>query len=58
MENTQRETMDEVNGILIIIGDLNGRIGKQEESNDIIGMHGESQRNNNGLRLIHFCILN
>lgn len=37
---TLNEAMDEVDGRLIIIGDLNGRVGKRdEEGNDVIGMN-------------------
>ena len=44
---------------LIIIGDLNARVGKRdEESSFVVGNQGEIVRNNNGRRLINFCILN
>ncbi|CAH0555067.1 unnamed protein product [Brassicogethes aeneus] len=55
------ETIEEVRGrlIIIIIGDLNGRVGKaDEESGETIGAHGETIRNNNGKRLIDFCLMN
>lgn len=53
------EIVEDVRGRLIVIGDINGRVGKKdEETGEVIGMHGEEERNNNGRRLINFCILN
>lgn len=37
---------------------MDGRVGKKDEENsDIIGIHGENERNNNVARVINFCIL-
>lgn len=53
------EIMDEIRGDVVILGDLNGRVGKQDQrSGDVIGNHGEMTRNNNGTRVIDFCIEN
>ena len=44
---------------LIIIGDLNARVGmRDEESSFVVGNQGEIVTNKNGRRLINFCILN
>ena len=46
-------------GEVFVIGDLNGRVGrKDQKSQEAIGMHGEDTKNNNGERLIQFCIEN
>lgn len=53
------EITEESKGRLIIIGDVNGRVGRRdEETGDVIGIHGEEIRNNNGWRLIDFCMMN
>ena len=53
------EVTEEAKGRLIILGDLNGRVGeKDEETGETIGHYGESVRNSNGKRLIDFCIMN
>ena len=50
---------EEAKGRLIILGDLNARVGtRDEETAETIGIHGEKVRNSNGRRLIDFCILN
>ncbi|KAK9685893.1 hypothetical protein QE152_g37605 [Popillia japonica] len=42
------QTTEEVNGRLIILGDLNVRVGrKDEETGETIGLHGERVRNTN-----------
>lgn len=42
---------------MILVGDLNGRVGRKgEETKNSIGMKGETTRNNNGRRLINVCI--
>lgn len=47
------------NGRVIIVGDLNGRVGRRdEESGETIGNQGETTRNNNGKRLIEYCMMN
>ena len=44
---------------LIIIGDLNSRLGKRDEkSSFVVGNQGEIVRNKNRRMLINFCILN
>ncbi|XP_072403197.1 uncharacterized protein [Diabrotica undecimpunctata] len=50
------EIIDSRESNIIIIGDLNGRVGvKDQESSDVLGQHGEQVRNNNGQRIIDFC---
>ncbi|XP_044766969.1 craniofacial development protein 2-like [Coccinella septempunctata] len=39
---------------VIILGDLNGRTGKEDNS-DVVGKYGESATNNNGMRLRYLC---
>lgn len=43
---------------VIIIGDLNGRVGTRKEKDEQIGPYGESTKNTNGQRIIDFCIMN
>ena len=54
-----QKTVDEVPGhdMLIIMGDLNAKVGlPQEEEEEIIGMHGlKCERNDNGERFVDFC---
>ncbi|XP_050499989.1 craniofacial development protein 2-like isoform X3 [Diabrotica virgifera virgifera] len=46
-------------GQIYVIGDFNGRVGiKDETVTDVIGRYGEEVRNDNGKRLIEFCVLN
>lgn len=53
------ETVENAKDRIVIIGDLNGRVGKKDEqSGDVIGTYGEKERNKNGERLINFCIAN
>lgn len=53
------EIVEDSKGKVIILGDLNGRVGnKDEKTGDILGIHGEKARNNNGFRIIDFCIQN
>ena len=53
------EVVEDIKGRIIILGDMNGRVGRRdEETGEVIGRHGEMPRNNNGVRLINFCILN
>lgn len=50
------EVVEDINGRIILIGDLNGRVAKRMQGDsDVIGPFGERVRNNNGNRLIHFC---
>ena len=45
--------------ILLVIGDLNAKVGEDNEGYDnIIGSHGVGERNDNGERLVDFCRLN
>lgn len=39
---------------LLILGDLNGRVGRKQ-NDPVIGKYGEDRRNNNGERLIALC---
>lgn len=44
-------------GKTIILGDLNGRVGTRvNDIEDVIGSNGKNVRNNNGRRIIDFCI--
>lgn len=53
------EITEKLNGRVILLGDFNGRVGKRNnDAIDVIGNHGENHRNNNGDRLIRFCIDN
>lgn len=50
---------ESVKNPIVIIGDLNGRVGKKDANTvDVIGTQGEDKRNDNGCRLIKFCIDN
>jgi hypothetical protein len=52
-------TVEKSNGIVFVIGDLNGRVGKKDNTTmEVIGKHGENIRNGNGRRLIEHCIEN
>src|SRR3978361_301884 len=45
-------------GELYIAGDFNGRTGKSDEVySGVIGSHGEITRNNNGRRMLDFCMM-
>lgn len=57
------EQLDEVTensaSRLLVLGDLNGKKGRKDEvTRRTIGRHGENIRNNNGRRLIDFCMIN
>ncbi|CAH0558552.1 unnamed protein product [Brassicogethes aeneus] len=44
-------------GELYIAGDFNSRVGKKDKTyNTVIGDYGENTRNNNGKRMLDFCI--
>src|SRR5699024_2750556 len=44
-------------GAKMIIGDLNARVGRKDHTTaDVIGIQGENKRNDNGRRLIDYCI--
>ncbi|KAJ8950887.1 hypothetical protein NQ318_011188 [Aromia moschata] len=50
-------TVEEAKGKIYILGDINARVGKEDNKfKGIIGRHGEETRNNNGIRLLHFCM--
>lgn len=49
---------EDAKGKIIIMGDFNSRVGNRDETyKAIIGTHGESIRNNNGERLLDFCLM-
>jgi Reverse transcriptase (RNA-dependent DNA polymerase)/Endonuclease-reverse transcriptase len=49
--------METARGTIFVLGDFNGRVGKKDSKyNTVIGTHGENTRNNNGRRLLDFCI--
>jgi hypothetical protein len=51
--------VEKSNGTVFVIGDLNGRVGKKDNTTmEVIGKHGENIRNGNGRRLIEHCIEN
>jgi hypothetical protein len=51
--------VEKSNGTVFVIGDLNGRVGKKDNTTmEVIGNHGENIRNGNGRRLIEYCIEN
>lgn len=54
------EVAERAKGRLVLVGDFNSRVGiKDCETGDVLGSHGErGVRNNNGGRLIDFCIMN
>lgn len=53
------EEVEDTEGRLLIIGDLNSRVGKRDdETAETIGKHGEDTRNKNGKILIEFCMVN
>lgn len=53
------EIVENCNGKIVVIGDLNGRVGiKDGRTSDVIGQYGETTRNNNGYRIIDFCVQN
>lgn len=53
------EITESINGRVLLLGDFNGRVGKRNNDPiDVIGNQGEIHRNNNGERLISFCVNN
>lgn len=54
------DVSENTTGRLIILGDMNSRVGKRtgNVSHDVIGKYGEEHTNNNGRRLIDFCLQN
>lgn len=50
---------EEAIGTVVILGDFNGRVGRRDSMyKEVMGPFGEDIRNNNGERLLNFCILN
>lgn len=57
-ENLQKE-IDASTSKIIILGDLNGRVGNNNKGIErYLGTHGEATRNDNGNRLLQLCIEN
>ena len=53
------DEIENLKGRIIIIGDINGRVGKRTLcTENSVGPYGEDIRNKNGTRLINFCIDN
>lgn len=53
------EAIETAKGRLYIIGDFNSRVGmSDEEYRTVIGKWGENVRNDNGRRMIDFCLVN
>lgn len=53
------DKIEEIQHRLIIVGDFNSRVGlKNNEAVDVIGEHGEDHLNDNGRRMLDFCIEN
>ena len=53
------DEIENLKGRIIIIGDINGRVGKRTLCiENSVGPYGEDIRNKNGTRLINFCIDN
>lgn len=51
--------IDDITTDVILLGDLNGRVGNNPESyENVIGRYGENELNNNGTRLLQLCIAN
>lgn len=54
-----QETYENKRGKLIMAGDFNARVGKDADKwKGVIGKHGEDKQNNNGTRLLEFCVDN
>lgn len=55
-----KETLEEerakVTIRLIIMGDLNCKVGRNNEENHPLGQHDEDSNNGNGQRVIDFCL--
>lgn len=52
------EITENCKGKIIVAGDMNGRVGRKETYTGVIGKHGEETKNNNGTRLIEYCLSN
>ena len=54
--NALADITENSNGKIFILGDLNGRVGKRDNTyNKVLGPYGEDIRNNNGKRILEFC---
>lgn len=54
-----QEEIDSTNNRIIIMGDLNGRVGKNNKGIEYcLGKYGEETRNDNGSRVIELCVEN
>ena len=52
------EVTEETKGNKYIVSDFNSRVGKRDEIyKRVIGIYGEEMRNNNGRRMLDFCLL-
>jgi exonuclease III len=59
-ETFWRELRDEVEkrrkgAEVVIMGDMNGRIGNKKEDRDLTGRYSEATQNENGMRLLELC---
>ena len=52
-----QETVDQSpkQDIIIIMGDMNAKVGKSSVNSDVVGRHGLGDRNDRGDRLVQFC---
>ena len=56
---TLQRSIEEQERDILILGDLNARVGKNlEEWDGVIGKTGEEVLNNNGERLLNLCLMN
>lgn len=54
-----QETVETSKGKILILGDFNSRVGNNNEGiEEIMGIFGEQEKNNNGDRMIDFCLMN
>lgn len=49
-----QDEMDTIDYRVVIIGDFNGRVGADKESNYPIGSYGKTRKNKNGQRIKDF----
>lgn len=57
--NCLQGQVEKKHGLLLIGGDLNGRVGNNgREASGCIGKYGEPNKNSNGQRIIDFCTVN
>lgn len=49
--------METIKGKIYVAGDFNGRVGSKDATYaTVVGNYGEAKRNNNGIRLLDFCL--